>query len=219
MPAMGIIDDRNDLRETLLRRIDNELQGEWFIVAIAPLAEMQDYPGWIAEYDIAVILLDERLNEQIEVDGEYVGYDGHDLVEFIRRHLPTLPIFVITSYKDDEELTKKFGDVEDIIERNEFFKRADEYVPRFLRSGQKFLEVFQGELTELADKADKIAKGEATVEDIQRVNAIRARIGLAFPCEPLSDRSLWLKKVEEKIEEFKQLHREVEEFLGPRSKR
>jgi hypothetical protein len=213
MPAMGIIDDRNDLRETLLRRVDSELQGAWQTVDTAPLHHMQDYPAWIAEYDVAVILLDERLNEQVEVAGKQIGYDGHDLVEFIRQYLPTFPIFIITSYKSDEELSKKFSDVEDIIDRKEFLKKAEEYVPRFLRSGQKFLQMFQAELNELAKKADKIAKGKATTEDIETANAIRARIGLAFPSEPLGDRSQWLNKIEEKLEELRQLTREIEKFL------
>lgn len=213
MPKVGIIDDRNDFRETLLRSIDNELEEDWQSVAIAPLPDMEDYPVWIAEHDVAVILLDERLNEQIEATGKDVDYKGHDLVEFIRRHIPTFPVFVITSYKDDEELRKKFSDVEDIIDRQEFLKRAGEYAPRFFRSGQKFLQVFRAELSELAEKANKIATGKATQEDFEKANAIRTRIGLAFPSEALGDRSEWLKKIEGKLEQFKQLSAEITEFL------
>jgi hypothetical protein len=213
MAAVGVIDDRRDLRETLVRRIKAELREDWECMSTAPLLEMEEYPAWITGNDVAVMLLDERLNEQVECCEAFSGYNGHDLVTFLRERMPTFPIFVVTSYKDDEELRKKFRDVEDIIERKEFLKRAEEYVPRFIRSGQKFIEVFESELNELAIRADRIAKGVATNEDLERANAIRIRVGLAFPWDLLNDRSEWLKRMNEKMDELKKLKAEVEEFL------
>jgi hypothetical protein len=213
MPKIGIIDDRDDFRETILRSIDIELQENWQSIAIAPLPRIEDYPAWITEQEVAVLLLDEKLNEQIESGGKDVGYEGHDLVEFLRKHMPTFPLFVVTSYVNGEELIKKFSDVEGIIARDEFLKKAGEYAPRFFRAGQQFLQVFQSELNELAEKAHKIAVGEATEEDIEKANAIREKIGLVFPSESLRDRSEWLKKIEEKIEEFKKLNAEISSFL------
>jgi hypothetical protein len=213
MAGVGVIDDRGDLRETLVRRIQAELPKNWECFSTSPLAEMGDYPAWIAENDVAVMLLDERLNEQVECCETFAGYNGHDLVAFLREHMPTFPIFIVTSYKDDEELRKKFRDVEDIIERKEFLRRGEEYVPRFLRSGQKYIEVFESDLSELATRADRIAKGVATREDLDRANAIRMRVGLAFPYEALNDRGEWLKRMNEKIGELEQLKAEIDEFL------
>lgn len=213
MPTIAIIDDRKDHRSTIKRLVDTELFGDWDSIEVAPLPDLEDYPSWLTENEVAVILLDERLNEQRTKGKNLSNYEGHHLVEFIRTHLPTLPIFVITSYPNDEELKKKFKDVEEIIFRQEFAIKADEYVPRFLRSGQRYLEAFQKELTELSDGADKIAKGEATGEDIGKVKAIQAKLGMIFPYDIIKSRCEWTDELEANLRKFKELSIEINKFL------
>jgi CheY-like chemotaxis protein len=213
MPTIAIIDDRKDHRSTIKRLVDTELLGDWDSSEVAPLADLEDYPSWLTENEVAVILLDERLNEQRTKGKNLSNYEGHHLVEFIRQHLPTLPIFVITSYPDDQELKKKFKDVEEIIVRQEFARKAAEYVPRFLRSGQRYLEAFHKELRELADSADKIARGKATKGDIERVKAIQAKIGMIFPCDSLKNRCEWTDELESNLKKLEKLSIDIKKFL------
>lgn len=210
MPTIAIIDDRRELRQTLKNSIDNELIKKWHSIDIHPLPALIDYYSWIIENEIAVILLDERLHERTDTHIMYVNYNGHDLVDYIRQTIPTLPIFIITSYPQDNELLKKFKDVEEIIKRDDFCIKADAYVPRILRSAQKFLETFEDELNELAKKAEKIAKGTATQRDIQTINAIRAKIGLVFPSEVFVQNNEIMLKIEKKIEKLKKAKRSIE---------
>lgn len=213
MPTIAIIDDRKDHRSTIKRLVDTELLGDWDSSEVAPLPDLEDYPSWLTENEVAVILLDERLNEQKTKGKALPNYEGHHLVEFIRQHLPTLPIFVITSYPDDQELKKKFKDVEEIIVRQEFAKKADEYVPRFLRSGQRYLEAFHKELRELSDSADKIARGKATKGDIEKVKAIQAKIGMIFPCDSLKSRCEWTDELESNLKKLEKLSIDIKKFL------
>lgn len=211
MPNIVIIDDRKDHRETLKAILDVQLIEGWKSIDINPLPTLEDYPSWIAENDISVILLDERLDEQIEA--KTADYRGHDFVDFIRGGFPTLPIYVITSYPNDDDLKKRFRDVEEILPRSKFSERAEDYVPRIIRAGQKFLETYQKELAELSDKANKIAKGEATKEDIEKAKAIRLKIGCAFPSATYSEHSELLAKLDKKLKELEKLKEEVKKHL------
>ena len=212
MPTVGIIDDRLDHRQTLKRGLDLELSGEWQSVDSEPLASLDEYMSWLSEHDVCVLLLDEKLHEQAAV-----GYDGHDVVSHLRQILPTFPIFVITAYPDDEELRKKFSDVEEIIPRSAFSRQTSEFVPRFLRAAQRYLNSFQAELAELSDKSKKIAAGIATLDDINKVEAIQAKLDLAFTYQFLSDRNDWLQEVETKIKELDKLRADLGEYLKGQS--
>jgi CheY-like chemotaxis protein len=208
MPKVGIIDDRLDHRETLKRALDLALTGKWQSVDSAPLPSLEDYTRWFREHEINVLLLDEKLQEQ-----GAVGYDGHDVVSYLRRILPTFPIFIITAYPDDEELRRKFSDIEEIIPRLEFSKRPNEFVPRFLRAAQRYSDSFQAELAELSEKSRKIAEGVATADDVSKTEALQVKLGLEFTSLFLRDRSEWLKEVDTKLREYEKLRTEIEEFL------
>lgn len=207
MPSIAIIDDRKDMRDTIKANVVSVIEEGWDVLDVPPLPALTEYPGWITEKNVAVILLDERLNEQAESP-----YQGHDLVTYIRNRFPTLPIFVITSYSGDPELAERFRDVEEILPREEFAKRAEDYVPRFTRAGQRFVEVFQNELAELADKAQLIAKGEATEEDVERTKAIQSRINISYS-DALGERNRFVNELGSALSEFEALSTEIEEFL------
>jgi hypothetical protein len=177
----------------------------WKCLDVHPLEKMNEYPSWITEQDVAVMLLDERLHEQKTIGKPYVDYNGHDLVDYIRKRFKTLPIFVITSFSDDDELVDKFSDVEAIIPREVFTDKPKEYVPRFLRAGQKFIDTFQGELSELSERAKKIALGRAKRADVKRANAIRESLNLAFPLEAFRTRDEWLAEMEKNLKDLKKI--------------
>jgi len=191
MPTLGIIDDRQDIRETLKRDIDLELSGEWQSVDSVPLPALDDYVGWLTEHEVCVLLLDERLQEQCAI-----GYDGHDVVSYIRGKLPTFPIFIITAYPDDSEIVKKFSDVEEIISRIACSEKIVEYVPRFQRAAQRYVEGFQLELSELSEKSRKLAEGTASENDVSKIKALQSKLGLAFNYQFIQDRSKWLEEIE-----------------------
>lgn len=213
MPAIGIIDDRKDIRETLRMSVNLELNAPWKTLDIHPLKSLEEYLSWITENEIAVMLLDERLHEQGLKGKNSVNYDGHDLVDYLRKRFKTLPIFVITAFSDDEDLQQRFGEVEGIISRQEFTEKAKVFVARFIRAGQKFVETFEAELQELSEKAQKIAQGKATKSDKQRAMAIREKMNMAFPLEEYTDRNEWLVKFENKLKELEKATSRASKYI------
>jgi hypothetical protein len=168
MTSIGVIDDRNEERQIIVDGIKfGKNNDAWTVIDSKPLTKLEEYPAWIGQNKICALVIDELLDEKIN-GGVAVEYKGHNLVDFIRQHIPTLPIFVVTSYSNDSSLRERFKDVEDIVERQIFSSNYRDYVPRIIRAAQQYLNVFQEELNELALFAQRVATGEA----VSRSNAI-----------------------------------------------
>lgn len=210
MPTIAIIDDRRDHRETVLRLVETFLPGDtWSVVACPPLADLQDYPAWLIEHGVATLLLDEKLQEEVEDDP--VTYEGHDLIEYLRQRHPTLPIFVVTAYQTDPDLNARFGEVEGIISRDSLAERAEEYVARFVRAGSRFWEEHEQELAQLGNVASAIARGEATETQIDQARALQAKLGLSFRITEVQKRAEWLQELDGLLRRLEDFRREAEE--------
>jgi hypothetical protein len=210
MPSIAIVDDRNDQRETLKSLIDLGDHGEWEIIADNPLNNLDDYPSWIRESDVSVLVLDEKLNET----NLNISYSGHELVDFIRSRIPDLPIFIVTSWIEVEEIKSRFKDVEDIIYRHDFVTTPQNYIPRFLRAGQKFSSVFKEELSNLSTISKRIVEQRATPDEIEKAKAIKSKLSLEFDVDTLNSKSELLKKFDIELKEFKKLKDEIKQYIG-----
>ena len=211
MPSIAVIDDRKDARDTIKINLDLALSGNWTSIDIEPFENIEDYPSWIKENEIVAFLLDERLNEQSVIHQNQISYSGHDLVDFIRKYFPTFPIFIITAYPGDQELLDRFKDVEDIIVRTEFNENYRNYVPRVLRSAQKYLDTFENELSELSKIAAKIAHGKYDDSERKRLKAIQVKIGFAFPTETFIQRSELLDKCEKILKQLEGFKKRIDD--------
>ena len=214
MPSIAVIDDRKDARDTMKINLDIALPGNWTSIDIEPFKNIEDYPSWIIENEIVAFLLDERLHEQSVMHQNQISYSGHDLVDFIRKHFSTFPIFIVTAYPDDPELLDRFKDVEDIIERTKFNENYADYVPRVIRSAQKYLDTFENELSELSKIAAKIAHGKYDDSERNRLKAIQAKIGFAFPTETFIHRSELLDKCEKILKQLEDFKKRIDDETG-----
>lgn len=217
MPTIGIIDDRRKLRRTLALKLSTQLSAEWQHVDSDPLPNLSDYPGWISENEVVALIIDERLHEQAADSKSHVTYNGHDLIDFLRKRYASLPIFMVTSHADDLPLQRRSKDVEDIIIRDEFIQNAQKYVPRITRASQQYFETVQKQLTELSEVSSKIATGKATKKDKARAKAIQAHLQTPFADQP-TDRSEWLGKMEDELKELGHLKEEIEDYLKKKKK-
>lgn len=218
MSTIGIVDDREDVRITITDSIRLALPEGWDALDISPFKTLDNYLIWISQFEIVALIIDEQLNEASN-QGVAVNYAGHDLVDYIRQYLPEFPIFVVTSYKNDpalqEELDGRFKYVEDIIERNAFYERPDDYIARITRAGQRYSQTFEGELAELADFAKKAATGESiSIEERERAKAIQTKLETAFPIDSISTRGEWLSRMEQLIEELEVLKTDIKKQIG-----
>jgi hypothetical protein len=212
MPNIGVIDDREDLRTTLVANIRLELEEEeethWRVQEASPLESIEEYPAWIHENEIATLVVDERLAEQ----GPGVTYAGHDVVEYLRKRLPTLPIFVVTSHAD-EVLDEAKKDVEAIVPRDQFTDEPAIYVTRMVRAGRKYVEEFERELAELSAISRRIVAGDATGVEIRRADAIREELARSPDERDALTRVEWLEKVGHELEKLEELKNEIEEKI------
>lgn len=218
MPVLGIIDDRKDIRDTLVRRIKNNIEKlveAWEVIGISPFIKMSDYVNWIDSEDIAVIILDQRLTETADSGKEHVSYNGHQLVSYLRQTYKEIPIYMITTFKEDDkrEIESKFKEFDDILSRDEFNKKASEYVSRFIRSGQKYIETQKERLSLLSTISEKIAKGEATEDEVKQAKAIQKELEIPVIIESLTERKDWLTNIDDKVKELEKLNKEIEEII------
>lgn len=224
MPTIGIIDDDPKSRNSDVRSLNTHLPKNkgWTAIAVHPLPYLKDYPSWIAENEIAVLLVDEKLGGKSSGVGDHVNYKGHDLVKSLRQGNKTLPLYFLTNYGGESPVTQRFADVEEIIAKRDFKKNRARYVDRFTRKGKEYFESVKDQLAQLNDLSLKIAKGEATEEDKKNAKAIQMNLELPLTTEPCSDRSEWHEQYDEKVKEFDELRKEIETYLSqknPKKKR
>lgn len=203
MPKITIVDDRKDFRTTLKRKIEaffikSKLK-DWEVMDISPFQNKSEYFPWLLENDVVVLILDERLQENIE-ESESVNYKGSELIEEIRRHLKEFPVYAITNYSRDPDLQSKFPLFDEILDRDSFYSKADEYITRFIRSGQRYIQSHNKILTRISELSQKLAVGDATNEETLELRGLQE--GLNLSSVEIIDREAWLHKYQEKLDEL-----------------
>ena len=218
MPTIGIIDDKKDQRESIQRIIQNDLEArysEWSCIDTYPFTDREEYVSWIGENDVAVLILDEQLTGEKSSEGTNVDYDGHDLIQFIRKVHPTLPVFGMTAYgANAEELQNEYKNFEDILEDKDFYKKYSDNIDRFIRSGQRFTQTYHEELNKISKVSKAIAEGkEVSQEEFDEVQAIKERLGFPFNIDGMKNRSTALDLMQKQLGDFENLVGEIKNFL------
>lgn len=215
---IGIIDDNFDQRETLRLSLGVYLENNdstFEVIDIFPFVTetFQEYFQWIKDENIVCLIFDERMNNETENGIGPVGYKGDQLVSIIRERFKDIPIYVITSNKGDDELTAKFSEFEDIIERQEFIDEGDKYVNRIIRATQRYLDENKNELHEFQKLSEKIASGEYNKEEYESLLALQTKLHLPLDIT-LNDRQEWLDQYENTIAELEKLKNELQSKLN-----
>ncbi len=220
MPTIGIVDDDAKSRDSDVRSLNTYLRSKgWTAIGIHPFPHLKDYPSWIGDKEISVLLIDQKLRGRANSTGGHVDYDGGDVVKSLRRGNKTLPIYFLTNHGGDAPVTRRFADVEDIIDKTVFKKNRVRWVDRFTRKGNEYFESVQDQLAQLNELSLKIAKGKATVEDKKNAKAIQTNLELPLTTDSCSDRSEWVEEYEEKVKEFDDLKKEIENYLKQKNRK
>lgn len=215
---IGIIDDNFDQRETLRLSLGVYLENNdstFEVIDIFPFVTetFQEYFQWIKDENIVCLIFDERMNNETENGIGPVGYRGDQLVSIIRERFKDIPIYVITSNKGDDELTAKFSEFEDIIERQEFIDEGDKYVDRIIRATQRYLDENKKELQTFQKLSEKVASGEYSDEEYDNLLALQTKLHLPLDVT-LNDRQEWLDQYEKTILELEKLKTELQSKLN-----
>lgn len=214
MSKIGIIDDDKAQRETLKSLIESHLdnfESSMEVVDTFPFADdsIALYKGWVEENDIICLIFDEQMHNDSEEEKGPVGYRGNQLVLEIRKYFKNIPIYVITSHKNDDDLQKRFSEFEDIIGREEFIIEGDKYVKRFIRASQSFLDENISELSELKHLSELVASGKSDENDLKRLKALQLKLNVQID-SGLGERKDWLDEYESKIQFLEELQKKIE---------
>lgn len=219
MPAVGVIDDRNDLRETLVKMIHVKTRqrwGHWNVVGTSPFREVEETLDWMRHNEVWVLLVDWRLFEQGDPGQCAVSYSGADVIRAVRSVHPAFPIFMVSSYLDDDEgIESHFRDVEDAIKRSMLTDddTNDTPIERLMRAGSRILHEYNEELDLLTTLATKAATGHASPEDLKKLRAVQAKIGISsLTCNV--DQASRIDEAEAFMRRAEELKARVIEYLG-----
>ncbi|RHK16707.1 hypothetical protein DW075_24585 [Bacteroides xylanisolvens] len=108
-------------------------------------------------------------------------------------------------------MQSKFPLFDEILDRDSFYSKADEYITRFIRSGQRYIQSHNKILTRISELSQKLAVGDATNEETLELRGLQE--GLNLSSVEIIDREAWLHKYQEKLDELDKLSIQIEEFL------
>ena len=219
MPTIAIVDDETRYRNTDVEALKLNLPKGWTAIGISPLERLSDYPSWIAENDVAVLLVDEELGSQSSSPTGHVRYKGHNLVKSLRARNKTLPIYFLTNYGSQAPVKDQIPAVEGVFDKKVFRRRRADFIKRLTRRGKDYFTSVKDQLAELNDLSLKIAKGEATAKERKDAKAIQTNLELPLLTESFNDRSEWLEQYEQKVDQFEKLKKEVEQYLKAKQRR
>lgn len=214
MNRILIIDDNEEYSDTIKTNLEiflSNINSKLEVITCLPLKEPSLYFNYFQEKEIAVLIIDEKLNEKAVDDDGPVGYKGSDLVSFIREKRKELPIFCISSYTDVEELKNKFSEYEEIFNRKDFLLDTDKYAPKIWRAAKNFFKENFVELNEFNILTREVSNGDTSPEKIERLNALQSM--LEIPFNGFDDRTKWLNLYENQISKLEDLKNKIEEKL------
>jgi hypothetical protein len=209
---IALLDDRKASRDTVIRGLGSLLPSGWVLIPCPLLENREEYPKWLINNRVLVLLVDQLLNEEPTESGLPVHYKGNDVIETIRHQLPDFPIIVVTRAVEDVDLDRHLGEADGVVGRTELLRSTKQYVIRIVRLGRAYLSQFEKELASLATLAQKKATGEATTADVQELNAVQAKLGLVASRQ--SERDDALSTLEREITNLEHLGDRVKAFLA-----
>lgn len=219
MRRIAILDDRAPQRETLRALIEAVLPQGWKCIICPLLKSVTEYPNWLVDKDVHVLLTDQVLNEQAaEVGSQAVDYKAHEVIQEIRRALPNFPIYIITSFPDDADLLRHLGEADDVLTRREVSRKPKVFVSRMVRAGTKFADDHQKDLDKLAELSKKVAAGNETKSERKQLNALQASIGLGVERPVSKNRAEVLQSLEKQMAELDSVRGKIETFLKKKAK-
>jgi hypothetical protein len=216
MKTIAIIDDKEASLKSFKRQMENALERlypDWKVIARKPFLHTNEYPSWILENEISVLIIDEQLGGE-SIENEFADYDGHELVKELRNNFKDLPIYSITSVAIGDELKQSLKYFNLILSTSDFDEDTDNYINLFVKSGINFYNEFQKELEKIGELSEKIARGNASDADLKEIQALQTRLLIPHWSEELKSRESYLTELEKKIEDVKAMQIKLLDYLN-----
>jgi DNA-binding NarL/FixJ family response regulator len=212
----AILDDSTDAKETVVRVLPSALPAGWGLLECPLLASPADYPDWLVQNNVGVLLVDQRLNEEVPAGTEPVTYKGSDVLQTVRRAMPGFPLVVLTAYSNDEDLVASKGKADYVLGRPAFLIEMKDHVERLVRHATDFLATFEVQLAEFTALAQKKAQGQTTAADQVRLGALQGLFDWPAGRSPKDEA---FDQLEERLRLLEALKQKAEPLLMARKKK
>jgi DNA-binding NarL/FixJ family response regulator len=217
MKTIAIIDDKDQPRKAFAKQIKNALEKfypDWKVIERRPFMNPGEYPQWITENEISVLILDEQLDGEAVEDGKNANYSGHDLAIQLQDKFNSFPVYSITNYASTADLKKALMYFHLILSHEEFEEDVEKYINLFVRSGSNFYKAYQEQLERLGELAEKIANGDAKEKDLMEAKGLQTKLQIPNTTDEIFNRELYLTKLEENLNEIKKTNSEIAKLLN-----
>ena len=188
-----LIDDIQRASTTYSNGLKTEIpQGFQIETICPPYRRIEDYSALLENPDTACIIIDQRL---------YATYTGIELAQYLRSINQKVPIYILTSYVDEEDFTGGEWSVEHIIPKDNFNART--VTARILRHTNVYEDILEGRakrFKELLKKSLYDSLNDAELEELAELQFGRFGPTLAEEVEDLQKLERIAKTNEKLIE-------------------
>ena len=196
-----LIDDIERESTTYSNGLKTEMSQEFQIETICPpYRKIEDYSVLLKNPNTACIIIDQRLTET-----GYATYTGIELAQYLRSINQKVPIYILTSYADEEdEFTGGEWSVEHIIPKDSFNART--VIARISRHTNVYEDILDGRakrFKELLKKSLDDSLDEAELEELTELQFGRFGPTLAEEVEKLQELEQIAKDTEKLIDSLK----------------
>jgi len=201
MHKIGILEDRPGelvTTRTILARNLND--PDWMIVEVPLLATPERIVEWLMQEDVNVLVADQVLDD---ISGQRpITYQGHEVIEAVRRHIPDMPVYMITAFKDKPEIESNLSQMEEMVPRGKLGERAPILVERMKRAGASFAHRHRAALSRLSELSAKKAAARLTSAEKAELASLQTALNLADTSETRANLLPALEREVEKLEEL-----------------
>jgi len=217
MITIGIIDDNPEQRDSFKDAIELYLKKAnregIEVLDIEPLEKKEDYITWINEHEVAALIIDEKLADTPLSTGSHCEYEGHEMAESLRKYDSTIPIHVVTSAKNNQDLVENRSLFENVLSRGDFLKNKEVWSEIFIRSGQQYYNEREELFQRIAELSNLIVENKATTEDITELRGLQEYFQMPLLSEELLSRGDLIKELQTDLIELQKINEEAKIFL------
>lgn len=211
---IGILDDRPEERTTAKRILNRNLNdGNWSIVDVPLLRTPAQIVEWLIQEEVQVLIADQILSDNQQRHA--INYQGHQVIEAVRQHLPNLPVYMLTAFHDRPEVTSNLGKMEEMVVRGELAAEAPVLVERMKRAGASFEERNRNSLSRLSELSAKKATERLSAEEQIDLNVLQTSMDLA---DTAVTRAQILPELEAEVDKLTQLSARANALLRRRGR-
>ncbi|RMH85064.1 hypothetical protein EA796_10970 [Pseudomonas sp. AOB-7] len=196
------VDENEDQRETyalMLQDCFPKGEGVPEVFGVEPKPHVGDMSFLVEDPSVVAIILDEQLKES-----GVAQYYGIELAAYLRTLNNKMPIYILTSFVDSEELLEGEMQVEDILNKQDLSAKKHVVGARILRRIDSYLEIMGNRNVRFELLLRKSVRGELAEDEKEELKELGYLRDSSFEVEEIISEEK-LKKLEALEERISQI--------------